>query len=200
MGLKTGMGKRTYLTIREGKIAKSLGDKKYELYDSIEGYILGISTREGTYGTDLCIDIKDDEVYQLQIRLKGDSGKQTAYFIAFAHCAPNIDVSKKVEFIPSLKIVDDKKRSALFLKQGGETLKWAYKRGEGMPEPEEVFNKKGELVSVDWSEVEAFRIDKVNELNARASEAKAYNNMVAGPSVVETEEVYQEEEGSDLPF
>lgn len=200
MGLKANTGKKTYLSIREGKIAKKDGDQ-YVMFDSVEGYLIGLSTREGKYGTELCIDLKDDEVYQLQIRIKGeDGGKQTVHFISFAHCAPNIDVTKKVEFIPSLKIVDDKKRSALFLKQGGEILKWAYKRGEGMPEPEEVYNKKGDLVSVDWSEVEAFRLDKVNELNARLSETKEFNTMIAGPSVIEEEPIAEPDPNSDLPF
>jgi hypothetical protein len=197
MGLKANTGKKTYLSIREGKIAKKDGEQ-YLMFDSIEGYLVGLSTRDGKYGTELCIDIKDDELYQLQIRIKGeDGGKQTTHFISFAHCSPNIDVSKKIEFIPSLKIVEDKKRSALFFKQGGEILKWAFKRGEGMPDPEEVFNKKGELVSVDWSEVEAFRLDKVNELAARVSESKEFNTMVAGPSVTEDT---PDAESDDLPF
>jgi hypothetical protein len=49
-----------------------------------------------------------------------------------------------------------------------------------MPDPEEVFNKKGELISIDWSEVEAFRMDKINEFHARVKEAAAANKMMAG--------------------
>lgn len=164
MALKEKTTPLVYLTIREGKIAKKEGET-YVLFDSVEGYIRGISTREHKYGTDLCIQLEDDQMYQLQVRLKGEEpSKQTAYFIAFAHCCPAINPHKKVEFIPSLKIVEDKKRSALFLKQNGEILKWAYKVGQdGVPAPEELKNKKGEVISVDWSEVEAYRIDKVNE-------------------------------------
>jgi hypothetical protein len=166
MALKEKTTPLVYLTIREGKIAKKEGET-YVLFDSVEGYIRGISTREHKYGTDLCIQLEDDQMYQLQVRLKGEEpSKQTAYFIAFAHCCPAIDPYQKVEFIPSLKIVDDKKRSALFLKQNGEILKWAYKVGQdGVPAPEELKNKKGEIISVDWSEVEAYRVDKVNEFS-----------------------------------
>ncbi|NBP67665.1 MAG: hypothetical protein EBR30_07470 [Cytophagia bacterium] len=215
MGLNKGLGAREYLTIREGKIAKFLGDKKYELFDSVEGYIVGMSTRDTQYGPVLNIDLMDDQLYQLQIRIKGEekpgqSAKQTSYFIALAHCSPNIDPTKKVEFIPSLKEVDGKKRSALFLNQNGQTLKWAFKKGDGMPEPEEVFNKKGELISIDWSEVEAFRMDKINEFHARVQEAAAANKMMAG----EVEQTWQKlmpepneeassssfDEDDDLPF
>lgn len=215
MGLNKGLGTREYLTIREGKIAKFLGDKKYELFDSVEGYIVGMSTRDTQYGPVLNIDLQDDKLYQLQIRIKGEekpgqSAKQTSYFIALAHCSPNIDPSKRVEFIPSLKEVDGKKRSALFLNQDGQTLKWAFKKGDGMPDPEEVFNKKGELISIDWSEVEAFRMDKINEFHARVREAAAANKMMAG----EVEQTWQKlmpepneeaqsssfAEDDDLPF
>ena len=207
MGLNKGLGAREYLSIREGKIAKYLGDKKYELFDSVEGYIVGMSTRDTQYGPVLNIDLQDDQLYQLQIRIKGEdlpgqAAKQTSYFIAFAHCSPNIDPSKKVEFIPSLKEVDGKKRSALFLNQNGQTLKWAFKKGEGMPEPEEVFNKKGELVSIDWSEVEAFRIDKVNEFHARVKEVAHANKMMAGDTQQDWEKLMPEanEEPSSSPF
>lgn len=214
MGLNKGLGTRQYLSIREGKIAKSLGDKKYELFDSIEGYIVGMSTRDTQYGTDLCIDIMDDQLYQLQIKIKGEekpgqAAKQTSYFIALAHCSPSIDPSKKVEFIPSLKEVDGKKRAAMFIRQNGEIIKWAFKKGEGMPEPEEVFNKKGELISIDWSEVEAFRMDKINEFHARVQEV-AHANRMLGAEKPEWEKLMPEpnEEASsssdveddDLPF
>lgn len=206
MGLKNGLGKRTYLAIREGKIAKNIGDKKYELYDSFEGTIVGISTRDGMYGQELCLDLKDNgEVYQLQLRIKGEDkpgqlAKQTSHFIAFAHCCPIIDPTKPIEFIPSLKIVDEKKRAALFLKQNGETLKWAFKKGEGMPDPEEVFNKKGELVSIDWSEVETFRMNKVNEFSAKVREAASFNNMMASEVVEDSSEDLTPLEDDDLPF
>ena len=205
MGLNKGLGAREYLTIREGKIAKYLGDKKYELYDSVEGYIVGMSTRDTQYGQMLCIDLKDDVVYQLQIRIKGEekpgvAAKQTSYFIAFAHCSPNIDPTKKVTFIPSLKEIDGKKRSALFLNQNGETIKWAFKKGEGMPEPEEVFNKKGELVSIDWSEVETFRMNKVNEFHSRVQEVAHVNNLMSAPDTLEETPEVTVEEDDDLPF
>ena len=204
MGLNKVLGAREYLTIREGKIAKYLGDKKYELYDSVEGHIIGMSTRDTQYGPQLCISLKDDQVYELQIRIKGEDqpgavGKQTSYFIAFAHCSPNLDPSKKIEFIPSLKEVDGKKRSALFLKQDGQIVKWAFKKGEGMPEPEELHNKKGELISIDWSEVETFRMDKVNEFHARVKEIAHANQLIAGSEIEEKEEDY-EQEADDMPF
>jgi hypothetical protein len=200
MGLKNGMGSKIYLTIREGKIAHKQGDA-YVLYDSFEGYIVGMSTREGIYGTDLCLDLMDNEkVYQLQIRMKGvePNSKQTSYFIAFAHCCPSIDSSNRVEFIPSLKIVDDKKRSALFIKQNGQILKWAYKVGQdGVPSPEELKNKKGEVISTDWSEVEAYRVDRVNEFASKLIPFEPKNDIIVDHAVNLNTDAFLDD---DLPF
>ena len=197
MALKEKTTPLVYLTIREGKIAKKEGET-YVLFDSVEGYIRGISTRDHKYGTDLCITLEDDQMYQLQIKMKGEepTSKQTAYFIAFAHCCPAINPHQKVEFIPNLKIVDDKKRSALFLKQNGEVLKWAYKVGqEGVPSPEELKNKKGEVISTDWSEVEAYRVDKVNEFAGTL--APAVPNDIVKDYAVNTSAPVEDD---DLPF
>lgn len=199
MALKEKTTPLVYLTIREGKIAKKEGEK-YILFDSVEGYIRGISTRDHKYGTDLCVTLEDDQMYQLQIKMKGEeaTSKQTSYFIAFAHCCPAINPHQKVEFIPNLKIVDDKKRSALFIKQNGEVLKWAYKIGqEGVPSPEELKNKKGEVISVDWSEVEAYRVDKVNEFAATLAPAVP-NDIVTDFAVNPYVESPQDDD--DLPF
>ena len=199
MALKEKTTPLVYLTIREGKIAKKEGEK-YILFDSVEGYIRGISTRDHKYGTDLCVTLEDDQMYQLQIKMKGEepTSKQTAYFIAFAHCCPAINPHQRVEFIPSLKIVDDKKRSALFLKQNNEVLKWAYKVGqEGVPAPEELKNKKGEVISVDWSEVEAYRVDKVNEFTKNLAPAVP-NDIVTDYAVNPYVESPQDDD--DLPF
>jgi len=196
MALKEKTTPLVYLTIREGKIAKKVGET-YHLFDSVEGYIRGISTRDHKYGTDLCINLEDDQMYQLQIKMKGeDSGKQTSYFIAFAHCCPAIDPTQRIEFIPSLKIVDDKKRSALFLKQNGEVLKWAYKIGQdGVPAPEELKNKKGEVISTDWSEVEAYRVDMVNAFT-KSLPANVPNDIVKDYAV-NSNPIPQDD---DLPF
>jgi hypothetical protein len=199
MALKEKTTPLVYLTIREGKIAKKEGDK-YILFDSVEGYIRAISTRDHKYGTDLCITLEDDQMYQLQIKMKGEeaTSKQTAYFIAFAHCCPAINPHQRVEFIPSLKIVDDKKRSALFIKQNGEVLKWAFKIGQdGVPAPEELKNKKGEVISVDWSEVEAYRVDKVNEFTRNLAPVVP-NDIVTDHAVNPYVESPQDDD--DLPF
>jgi len=198
MALKTTAAAKTYLSIREGKVAKKDGEQ-WILFNSLEGYLREIGTRETKYGTELLLTIEDDELYQLSLRIKGDDPKmkQSNYFISFAHISPNIDVNQKIELIPSLKVEDDKKRSALYIKQNGSFLKWAFKKGQGMPEPESLTNKKGEVISVDWSEVETFRMDKVNELNARL---KTVAPIAISTPIKGEESHIPFDEDNDLPF
>lgn len=201
MALKEKTTPVVYLTIREGKIAKKVGET-YQMFDSVEGYIRGISTRKHLYGTDLCIMLEDDQMYQLQIRMKGEEpSKQTAYFIAFAHCCPAINPHQRVEFIPNLKVVDDKKRSALFLKQNGETMKWAYKVGQdGVPAPEELKNKKGEVISTDWSEVEAYRVDQVNLFSTTLAPSVPRDIVQEYGVNPHSESINDDDSISDLPW
>lgn len=156
---------KIYLSIREGKVARKQGEE-WTQYNSVSGMIREIGTRENKFGEQECYIIIDDagERYQLQLK------QQSSYFRAFASMAKNIDVSKEVEFIPLLKEENGKKQVGLILMQGGNAVKWAHTKGnpDGMPEPEVMQKKSGEKV-YDWSERDAFLLDKVNELNARVN-------------------------------
>jgi len=183
MALKenTGSVSRTYLTIREGKVARKDGEN-WKLYDSIEGTIDELSTRENKFGEqELCINMHDGlDNYQLQLKQNG------SYFRAFASMAQNITPGGRIEFIPVLKEENGRKNVGLILKQDGQIVKWAHTKSNpnGMPEPEVMTKKSGEKI-YDWSERDAFLVDKVNELNARIS------SNVAQPV---------QEEQDDLPF
>lgn len=165
MALKenTGSVSKIYLTIREGKVARKDGEN-WVLYNSVTGRILEIGTRENKFGEQECFIVLDDmgERYQLQLKQNG------SYFRAFASMAQNINVDSPLEFIPVLKEENGKKNVGLILKQGEQVVKWAHTKKEpnGMPEPEVMTKKSGEKV-YDWSERDAFLVDKVNELNAR---------------------------------
>lgn len=137
MGLKDTQGGIIYLSIQGNKIAKRVqeptGKSKArtiessgkivheELYDSVEGRITAIGTREGNYGKELIITINDgDDNFQLQLKL---SSSQASCFL---RCLPNIDLSKNVMFIPKVQIVNDIKRASLVLAQGNHGVKHAF--------------------------------------------------------------------------
>jgi hypothetical protein len=56
-------------------------------------------------------------------------------------------------------------------------------------------NKKGEVISVDWSEVEAYRVDRVNEFTKNL--APAVPNDIVSDFGVNSNVV---DEFDDLPF
>ena len=173
MGPQNGSARSTWVSIREGKIAIKNGDM-FTLYDSLEGYLKKLYTKNGKFGVELHVVMEaKGELYDLNIPVKdhptpGKNPSHSSYFRAFAHIAPNIDVTRPVKITPNLKVVEDKKQSTLFISQDDVALKWAYKAGDGiMPKAEEIKNSKGEVLTLDWSEVEKFRMDKVDELQQR---------------------------------
>lgn len=172
---------KIYLTIREGKVARKDGEN-WVLYNSVSGKIEEIGTRENKFGEQECFIVLNDmgERYQLQLKLA------SSYFRAFASMANNIDANAAVEFVPVLKEENGKKNVGLILMQGGSAVKWAHTKSNpnGMPEPEVMTKKSGEKI-YDWSERDAFLIDRVNELNSKIG--------VQSP-------VVEKEVEDDLPF
>jgi len=154
---------KIYLSIREGKVARKDGDQ-WVLYNSVAGRLHEVGTRENKFGEQECFIVLDDlgERYQLQVK------QGSSYFRAFASMANNIDVDAPLEFVPMLREENGKKNVGLILMQNGKAVKWAHTKNEpnGMPGPEVMTKKSGEKI-YDWSERDAFLMDRVNALNAR---------------------------------
>jgi hypothetical protein len=137
MGFNSGGGAKTYLKISDGKISVKVSEGAenavkctnkegtktwYERrYPSFTGKIVGVRKRETDWGFDLCIDISDaGESYELQ--MPWSSGYSSGFFLAM----PNIEFSDEVTFSPWMKIVEDKKKTSLFIHNKGEkeSAKW----------------------------------------------------------------------------
>jgi len=177
-----GMNK-IYLTIKEGKVARKMGEE-WNYYNSVSGSLKEIGTRTNKFDEQECFIILDDagERYQLQLK------QSSSYFRAFASMADNIDVSKRLEFIPLLKEEGGKKQVGLILMQDGASIKWAHTKNNpnGMPQPQVLEKKNGEKI-YDWSERDAFLLDKVNDLNSKINSDSSH-----------TEDITVEDD--DLPF
>lgn len=129
MGLNEGGGNRTYLKISDGRISKRVPegtkgaiecfnkDKTktwWEArYPSVTGRVADIKKRTTEWGVDLCLTIDDGrELFELQ--MPWSSGYSSGFFC----CMPNIDFTGPVTFTPWMKIVDDKKKTALYITNG----------------------------------------------------------------------------------
>lgn len=127
-----------YLSVSDGKIVrqfKNATDKSTtrvsktgktvheEHYDYVEGLITSITTKENDYGKFWMVTIEDDGArYILQFNYSGGTAG------AFLKQLPNLDLSKNVKLIPKQTIDGDKKKSTIFLNQGGSAMKWFWNK------------------------------------------------------------------------
>lgn len=118
--------------MRTNKLGKTVYEK---FYDSFTGKLVGIKTQDGTYGRSWIFSFRDaGEVYHLQLSYSN------SFATAFLKMLPNIDLTKEMKVSPSVKEVDGKNKSSLFVNQDGVSVKHAYTKEapNGMPNMVEV--------------------------------------------------------------
>lgn len=156
MGLEN-KAEGNYITILGGKFCQrvsegtdgavkrinKLGKTVYEkFYDNFTGKLIDIKVTDGTYGKSWNFSFRDNgEVYILQLSYSN------SFATAFLKMLPNIDLTKEMKVSPSVKEVDGKNKSSLFVNQDGQAIKHAYTMAEpnGMPDMEQI-EIKGEKV------------------------------------------------------
>ena len=165
MGLENREGGK-YITILGGKFCQrvdentpgaiqrtnKLGKVVFEkFYDSFTGKLINIKTQDGNgYGKNWIFDFKDSgEVYHLQLSYSN------SFATAFLKMLPNIDLTKEMKISPSIKEVDGKNKSSLFVNQDGIAIKHAYTKDvpNGLPQMVQV-KVKGDLVWDDTDRIE----------------------------------------------
>lgn len=121
-----------------------------EFYDYIEGTITNVMAKDGNYGKFWEVQMQDgDEKYLLQFQYS------SGYANAFLMALPNVDLSQPVRIVPKQTIEGDKKRTALFINQDGQGIKWAWtKENPGdLPQMKQV-KVKGQLTWDDSEKME----------------------------------------------
>jgi len=171
MGLETRQG-GNYITILGGKFCQrvpegtegavtrtnKIGNVVHEkFYDSFTGKLKDIKTQEGDYGKTWNFTFQDkEEPYTLQLSYSN------SFATALLKMLPNVDLTKEMRLSPSVKEVDGKNKSTLFINQDGQVLKHAYTRENpnGMPDMEQV-QVNGKMVWDDTKRL-AFLENMVN--------------------------------------
>jgi hypothetical protein len=146
MGLTNSQQGKVFLSISNGKLVRSFKEKTegavsrvnkagrevYEMfYDSLEGTIKEVGTKESDYGKFLVVQVESNGVnYQLEMNFS------SGYSASFLKTLPNVNLSTRVQITPKLTIEGDKKKSVCFLNQNGSGLKWAFTKDNpnGMPD------------------------------------------------------------------
>lgn len=177
----------------EGAVKRTnkIGNVVYEkFYDNFTGKLVGIDVRDSNYGKTWNFMFQDKEdVYTLQLSYSN------SFATAFLKILPNVDLTKEMKVSPSVKEVDGKMKSTLFVSQDGKPLKHAYTRENpnGMPDMEQV-TVKGVLV---WDDTKRLAFLQ-NMVDTQIIPALA-GVKVEAP--VENEPIAEQEEGvEELPF
>lgn len=146
---------KIYLSISDGKVVRRVveGAEKAEprtkkdgtivweqRYSFISGHLKSISISEKSFAgqemKDWVFELEDmGEAYTLQIMY--DSRYATS--LLFALCNPVVDFSKPITISPWMKVIDAKKKTACYLKQGegkDNNIEWYFTKDNqhGMPE------------------------------------------------------------------
>lgn len=122
----------------EGAITRTnkIGNVVHEkFYTSFTGRLLDIKIQDGDYGKTWNFMFQDkEEIYILQLSYSN------SFSTAFLKMLPNIDLTQEMKLSPSVKEVDGKNKSSLFINQNGKALKHAYTREvpNGMPDMEQI--------------------------------------------------------------
>ena len=117
---------------RVNKIGKTVHEK---FYDNFTGHLMDIKIKDSDYGKTWNFSFQDTaEIYTLQLSYSN------SFSTALLKMLPNIDLAQEMKLSPSVKEVDGKNKSSLFINQGGVALKHAYTRENpnGMPDMEQV--------------------------------------------------------------
>jgi len=133
MGLNNNQSSSIYLQISNGKLVRSFSsptpksvsrtnkvgkEVHEEFYDSLTGYVKGISTKETEYGKFWVINVNDGESdYTLSTNYSG------GYAVSFLKAIPNADLRRVMTITPRIMVDGDKRNSVMFINQDGKGLK-----------------------------------------------------------------------------
>lgn len=154
MGLNQNSN-RIYLSVADGKIIQRVkegtpnaiqrvtknGKTVHEIkFGSLSGFLSAVSIKENEFGKDWIFEIEDNgEVFNLQMMY--NSRYATTFLNALLN--PVVDLNLPITITPWSKEVDGKSKTAVYLKQGEEDIKWYFTKDEpnGMPPLEKVVFK-----------------------------------------------------------
>lgn len=125
-----------YLTISDGKVCRRVQSPTTkskertnkegrvvheEFYAGWSGKIIDIKTRESEYGKDWQIHLEDEDGIAI-LSMKYSSG----YAASFLKALPNVDLTENVQLTPKMTVEGEKKKTTMFINQGGKSVKWAF--------------------------------------------------------------------------
>lgn len=178
--------------VQEGTLgAKSrinkIGKEVHEVFhDSFTGKIVNIRTTDSPdYGKSWYFDLegdKDKKIYSLQLPYSN------SFATALLKILPNVNLDEVMTLSPSVKMIDGKNRSTMFVNQNGNAIKHAYTKDapNGMPDMVEI-TVKGQKVWDDTDRIEFLHAmvqrDILPKLNSRNTLSSSHEGVEENASV-----------------
>lgn len=176
---------------RVNKLGKNVWEK---FYDSFTAKLINIKTQDGAYGKNWLFVFKDQgAVYNLQLSYSN------SFATAFLKMLPNIDLTKEMKLSPSVKEVDGKNKSSLFVNQDNNPIKHAYTKDNpnGMPDMVQV-KVKNQLVWDDTARLEF--LHAMVETSILPKLPKQEDTTPASAATQSAEDLAKELTGDDKDF
>lgn len=200
MGLSNGTGgRKTFLNIKEGKIALRAKDGSIETFTHVSGVLTSITIKEGKFGKELHLGLSDDgEEFLLQ--MKFDSGYARAFMMAIK----NADLRLPMALAPKYEESDGKKKSSLFINQDGKGVKWFWtkeKPGDLPPMTSREWKGKTEWDNTaQMAYLEKMLLEEILPQLPHPAVAGAVANDTAKPQLVKEQTKLEDMPEDDLPF
>ncbi len=186
--------------VRTNKLGKQVSEV---FHDDFVGKLVSIKVQDGAYGKTWNFGFRDKgDVYTLQLSYSN------SFATAFLKMLPNIDLNKEMKVSPSVKTVDGKEKSSLFVSQDGVAIKHAYtkEKPNGLPPMEQV-TVKGQLVWDDTKRIEFLHnmvmttiVPKLPSSPSQANPAGAVAQNSNGVAEEKIEYPADEINPEDIPF
>jgi len=192
MGLQKSNSNATFLTVKNGKFALEVKEggtqitttnprtnetvtKNYELYNSLTGFIIKVSSFQGKFSEKLKITLKDEtDTFVIDINMDSD------YALDFLKRLPNITLGAEVKLTPVKSEAKDKEGNQILNKEGKKVYNFYVAVSNVTPEGEtesikSAYNEDNPLpkwgkVTVNGKE----QVDKTEYIHALKSNIKEF--------------------------
>lgn len=114
---------RRFMGMKDGRIVENLGGGQTQTFSHLTGHLMEVTIKQHEKGKLLELHLIDEQDYFIISTFLNGS-----YAKGFLMMMKNIDLHAPVTFIPSLKIIEGKKRQSLFISQEKQMLKWYWNR------------------------------------------------------------------------